>query len=44
LGFGVVEKGFNSNGIQTLNLNSSKQKECTSMYATFNSYDSLILF
>jgi hypothetical protein len=41
LGF---EKGFTTSGIQTLNLNSSNQKKCSSMYATFNSYVSLILF
>jgi hypothetical protein len=42
-GLGLLEKGFkhkNSN----LNLNSSKQKKCTSMNATINSYISLTLF
>jgi hypothetical protein len=46
-GFGIglryFRKGFkqlNSN----LNLNSSNQKKCSSMYATINSYVSLTLF
>jgi hypothetical protein len=41
LGF---EKDSNQMEFQTLNLNSSNQKKCSSMYATFNSYVSLILF
>jgi hypothetical protein len=43
IGFRYFIKGFkqmNSN----LNLNSSKQKKCTSMNATINSYMSLTLF
>jgi hypothetical protein len=43
LGFRIARKGFkheNSN----LNLNSSKQKKCTNMNATINSYISLTLF
>jgi hypothetical protein len=40
---GILER-IQINRIQTLNLNSNKQKQCTSMYAIFNSYDSLILF
>jgi hypothetical protein len=42
-GFGFLKKDSNKR-IQTLNLNSNKQKQCTSMYATINSYVSLILF
>jgi hypothetical protein len=42
-GFGFLKKDSNKR-IQTLNLNSDKQKKCTSMYATINSYVSLILF
>jgi hypothetical protein len=44
LGFWIARKGFNSNGIQILNLNSSNQKKCTSMNATIKSYISLTLF
>jgi hypothetical protein len=38
--------GRDSNQIEfkLLNLNSNNQKQCSSMYATFNSYVSLILF
>jgi hypothetical protein len=41
LGF---EKDSIQNRIQTLNLNCSNQKKCSSMDATINSYISLILF
>jgi hypothetical protein len=37
-------KGFTQREFKLLNLNSSNQKKCSSMYATINSYVSLILF